>query len=63
VLARIWTPATLPLIGLTAAVIGLVYALAMFPVVLREPLGSYVRPRLPQFGLKFLRALRVEEVA
>jgi O-antigen/teichoic acid export membrane protein len=63
VIARVWTPATLPLIGLTAAAVAFVYALAMFPVALREPLGSYVRPRLPKFGLKFLRALRVGEAA
>jgi len=62
-IAGVWTPATLPLIGLTAAAVGLVYGLAMFPVVLREPLGSYVRPRLPKFGLRFLRGLRAEEVA
>jgi hypothetical protein len=61
--ARVWTPATLPLIALTAAAVGLVYALTMFPVALREPLGSYVRPRLPKFGLKFMRAPRAEEVA
>jgi O-antigen/teichoic acid export membrane protein len=63
VIARVWTPSTLPLIGLTAAAVGLIYGLAMFPVVLREPLGSYVRPRLPKFGIKFLRGLRAEEVA
>jgi O-antigen/teichoic acid export membrane protein len=62
-MARVWSPATLPLIGLTVAAVGLVYALAMFPVALREPLGSYVRPRLPKFGLRVLRSLRAEEVA
>lgn len=63
VIARVWTPATLPLIALTAAAVAFVYAVAMFPVALREPLGSYVWPRLPKLGLKFLRALRAEEVA
>lgn len=63
VIARVWTPATLPLIALTAAAVAVVYVLAMFPIALREPLGSYVRPRLPKFGLRFLRGLRAEEVA
>lgn len=62
-IARVWTPATLPLIALTAVAVCLMYAAAMFPVALREPLGTYIRPRLPQRGIKFLRALRVSEVA
>jgi len=63
VIARTWTPTTLPLIGLTAATVGLVYAAVMFPVALRDPLGSYIRPRLPRRGVNFLRALRAGEVA
>ena len=63
VIARAWTPSTLPLIGGTAAAVGFVYALAILPVALREPLGSYVRPRLPNFGVRFLRAFSVREAA
>ncbi len=43
---RLWTPQSPPALvaaGLAATVI---YALVMFPLVLAEPLGTYVRPRI-----------------
>ena len=46
VLAKIWTPHTLPLVAVTAAACVLVYAAVTFPLALRAPLGIYVRPRL-----------------
>jgi len=46
VLARLWSPGTVPLLVATVAATGLVYLLVMFPLALRHPLGMYVRPRL-----------------
>lgn len=57
--ARIWVPATLGLIALTAIVAALAYGVLMFPLALRAPLGQYVRPRLIPLRIKFLRFLRI----
>lgn len=56
--AKLWIPTTLVAIGITAIGAALVYAFVMFPVALRAPLGIYIRPRLPQIGLRFARAFR-----
>lgn len=63
VVAKVWTPSTLPLIAVTAMATGAVYALVMFPIALRGQLGIYLRPRFSQYGVKFFRALRLEDPA
>jgi hypothetical protein len=62
-LARVWTPDTFLLIGLTAIVVGLVYAAVMFPLALRAPLDLYVRPRLFPLRKMVFRALRLSNSA
>jgi hypothetical protein len=59
VLARVWTPQTFLLLGLTAAAVALVYAALMFPLTLRPPLGLYVRPRLFPLRTRVSRVLRL----
>ena len=58
-LARVWVPNTVLLISLTALVSALAYAVAMFPLTLRYPLGMYVRPRLFPLVPRMMRALRL----
>jgi len=58
IIARMWTPTTVPLIGLTAISMATLYAVVMFPVALRGPLGVYIRPRLPRIGGRSVGALR-----
>ncbi|HEX8920968.1 MAG TPA: oligosaccharide flippase family protein [Pyrinomonadaceae bacterium] len=58
-LARIWTPDTFLLLGLTAIVVLIIYAAVMFPLALRAPLGVYVRPRLFPLRTRVFRALRL----
>jgi O-antigen/teichoic acid export membrane protein len=62
-LARLWTPNTVLLLGLTAIATALVYAAVMFPLTLRSPLGQYVRPRLFPVRTKVFRALRLSSSA
>ncbi len=62
-LARIWMPDGFVLIGLTAAVVALVYVAVMFPVALRAPLGSYVRPRLYPLRARLFRVMRLNDAA
>jgi O-antigen/teichoic acid export membrane protein len=57
-LARVWTPNTVALLGVTSIVTGVVYAAVMFPLALRSPLGLYVRPRLFPLRTKVFRVLR-----
>ena len=57
--ARMWTPNTLALLAATAMITGLIYSAVMFPLVLRDPLGIYIRLRLFPIGTRFFRALRV----
>jgi O-antigen/teichoic acid export membrane protein len=59
VLARIWTPTTLLLLCLTASATALIYAVVMFPLALRAPLGQYVRPRLFPLRTRVFRVLRL----
>jgi O-antigen/teichoic acid export membrane protein len=58
-LARIFTPNTFLLLGLTASAVALVYAAVMFPLALRAPLGLYVRPRLFPLRTRVARVLRL----
>jgi O-antigen/teichoic acid export membrane protein len=58
-LARIWVPNTFLLLGLTAALTATIYVALMFPLVLRSPLGDYVRPRLFPIRARVFRLLRV----
>lgn len=60
-LARIWTPNTFLLLGLTASAVALVYAAVMFPLALRAPLGLYVRPRLFPLRARVFRVLRLSD--
>ncbi len=62
-LARIWMPKTFLLLGLTAAVIGTIYVVVMFPLALRSPLGDYVRPRLFPIRARVFRVLRLGDAA
>ena len=57
VAARMWTPNTLSLLAATATVTALIYLAVMFPLVLRDPLGIYIRPRLFPIGTRLFRAL------
>ena len=59
VVARVFAPQTFPTIGLTALLSGGTYCLVMLPLVFREPLGTYVRPRLSAARLKFRQVLLV----
>jgi hypothetical protein len=61
--ARMWTPNTLPLLAATAMITALVYAAAMFPLMLRNPLGIYVRPRLFPIRARLFRTLRAIDPA
>lgn len=45
-IARLWTPNSFPKLALTASGIGLIYALAMLPLVTSSLLAPYTRPRL-----------------
>ena len=52
---RVFVPGTFLTIGLTTALVATGYALVMLPLILRDPLGAYVRPRLRTLGLIFRR--------
>ncbi len=58
-LARVWIPNTALLISVTALASALAYAVVMFPLMLRYPLGMYVRPRLFPLVPRMMRALRL----
>jgi O-antigen/teichoic acid export membrane protein len=62
-LARVWTPDSLLLVGLTAAAVALVYVAVMLPVALRAPLGIYVRPRLRPLRTRVFRVMRLNDAA
>jgi hypothetical protein len=59
VFAQRFVPATFPALAATALAVACVYAALMLPVALRDPLGSYIRPRLPSFGKRLFRAARL----
>ncbi|HSS20299.1 MAG TPA: oligosaccharide flippase family protein [Pyrinomonadaceae bacterium] len=59
-LARMWVPSTFLLLAITAAAVGTVYVLLMFPLALRSPLGDYVRPRLFPIRARVFRVLRLD---
>jgi O-antigen/teichoic acid export membrane protein len=48
-----WTPKSLLEAGLAALVVSTVYVLVMLPIVLRPPLGNYVRPLMSSLGAKY----------
>lgn len=62
-LARVWTPDSFFLIGLTASAVALVYVAVMFPIALRAPLGAYVRPRLRPLRTRVFRVMRLNDAA
>jgi len=45
-LARVWNPQNLVSVTTLAVAAGTVYMTLLIPVIFREPLGSYIRPRL-----------------
>jgi hypothetical protein len=53
VIAEVFVPHTFPAIAITALLSGGIYCLVMLPLVFREPLGTYVRPRLFAARLRF----------
>ncbi len=57
--ARIWRPDSVSLLILTAAIAALIYLLSMFPLVLRDPLGFYLRPCLVSLRSRMLSAFRL----
>ncbi|HST52674.1 MAG TPA: oligosaccharide flippase family protein [Pyrinomonadaceae bacterium] len=57
-LARRFVPDTFATLAAASLVAATAYALVMLPVAWREPLGSYVRPRVAPLLLRFSRALQ-----
>ena len=60
---RARAPRTVWEIGLMAVAVGLAYALLMSPLLRREPLGLYVRPRLRSLWAKLARVRRPRATA
>ncbi|HEV7396250.1 MAG TPA: oligosaccharide flippase family protein [Pyrinomonadaceae bacterium] len=58
VIAKVWIPNTLVLIGIVSIAIGIVYCLVMLPLAFREPLGSYVRPLIYPLRAQLFRFFR-----
>lgn len=58
---RVFVPQTFPAIALTASLTALTYGLVMLPLILRGPLGIYVRPHLSLVWIKFRRAPLVQD--
>jgi hypothetical protein len=57
--ARFWSPETIPLLVATVVLGALVYIAVMFPVVLSDPLGLYLRPRLFILRARMFSAFRL----
>lgn len=53
---RHFVPETFPALAATALVVAGAYLVVMLPVTWREPLGTYVRPRLAPLAARFRRA-------
>jgi O-antigen/teichoic acid export membrane protein len=53
VVTRVFVPQTFVSIGVAATFCALIYCGAMVPLIFREPLGLYVRPRLLAARMKF----------
>jgi O-antigen/teichoic acid export membrane protein len=53
--ARVFVPQAFPAIAITALLSCGIYCLVMLPLVFREPLGTYVRPRISAARLRFRR--------
>ncbi len=62
VMPTVWTPDSLATLVLATLVTGLVYAGLMFPIALRDPLGTYLRPRLARLQRIVLRSTAAPEV-
>jgi hypothetical protein len=58
---RVFVPVTFLTIGLTTVVVAMGYALVMLPLILRDPLGAYVRPRIKAVELMFRRKPLVQD--
>jgi O-antigen/teichoic acid export membrane protein len=58
-LAQRFTPNTFPKLAATTVVIAGVYAVVMLPIVWRDPLGQYVRPRLTPLATKLFSMLHL----
>jgi hypothetical protein len=48
-----WSPKSLVEAAVAAMVVSVVYVLVMLPIILRPPLGTYVRPLLSSLGVKY----------
>lgn len=57
-LARQFVPDTFHALAAASILTSVVYAIFLFPVVWRDPLGVYVRPRVAPLWLRFTRALQ-----
>jgi O-antigen/teichoic acid export membrane protein len=57
-LARQFVPDTFPTLAAASILAAVVYAVFMLPVVWRDPLGIYVRPRVSPLWIRFARALQ-----
>ncbi len=53
--ARLWIPETFMKLVATSIGVTMIYGAIMFPLLMREPLGSYVRPRIALLRQRFIR--------
>jgi O-antigen/teichoic acid export membrane protein len=62
VVGRAWIPNTLPTLVLAALAATAAYGILMLPLALRDPLGTYVRPRLEALRQLVMREAATTEV-
>jgi hypothetical protein len=60
-ITKVFVPTGFIPIAVTASVVAILYGAIMFPIVLSEPLGSYVRPRLKALVPMFRRKALVQD--
>jgi O-antigen/teichoic acid export membrane protein len=56
--ARLWAPSSVVTLAATSIAVTLAYALLMLPLVFREPLGTYTRPRMEALRARLVGARR-----
>ena len=59
--AKVFVPQNVLAIAATALLSAGVYGVVMLPLVFREPLGTYVRPRISAAGMRFRRVVFVRD--
>jgi O-antigen/teichoic acid export membrane protein len=52
--ARLWVPTSVVTLAATSIAVAVVYAAVMFPLLFREPLGTYARPRIGALRARFV---------